>query len=260
MKIMRTATPITSSSTGPPERRMQLVPLSTDGRVTVVVTASLPPGPLRVALRVDAGNVLIEALSTAGSRPVGRLDVADAAAYRPVLTRLAARGCVGTCPARMVRTNRESALILHLGAPATCAPRDGQRRVPEVAAHPQLATARTTRLRAAVPAARQHRTCPRPTAVPRPRVAAHPTTPTRPAQDDRHVPVRRSPLPARPPARFGQPDDTAPKLTRDQRRRVLWATVAVAAALLLASVLQHGASADAAAACVDSSPTCRSVP
>ena len=36
---------------------MQLVPLSTDGRVTVVVTAELPPGQLRVALRLDAGNV-----------------------------------------------------------------------------------------------------------------------------------------------------------------------------------------------------------
>ena len=33
---------------------MQLVPLSTDGRVTVVVTAPLPSGPLRVALRMDA--------------------------------------------------------------------------------------------------------------------------------------------------------------------------------------------------------------
>ena len=33
---------------------MQLVPLSTDGRVTVVVTTPLPPGPLRVALRPAA--------------------------------------------------------------------------------------------------------------------------------------------------------------------------------------------------------------
>jgi hypothetical protein len=232
---------------------MQLVPLSTDGRVTVVVTASLPPGPLRVALRVDAGNVVIDALDPTGSRPIGRFGAADAAAYRSVLTRLAARGCVGTCPARMVRTGRASALILHLGAPATCAPRDGQRRELETVSRPSPATARTTRLRAAVPAARQHRTCPRPTTVPRPRVAAHPTTPAPPQHDDRHVP-----LPARPPARFGQPDDPAPKLTREQRRRVLWATVGVAAALLLASVLQHDASADAAAACVDAGPTCRS--
>jgi hypothetical protein len=88
-------------------------------------------------------------------------------------------------------------------------------------------------------------------------VAAHPTTPAVPAQDDRHLPVRRSPLPARPPARFGQPhDDPAPRLTREQRRRVLWATVGVAAALLLASVLQQGASADAAVMCVDGGRTC----
>ena len=234
---------------------MQLVPLSTDGRVTVIVTAELPPGPLRVALRLDAGNVVIEALDSTSSHPVGRFSAADAAAYRPVLTRLAARGCVGICPARMIRTGQVTALILHLGAPATCAPRDVEHRVPEVVPRPSLATARTTRLRAAIPAARQHRTCPRPTTVPRPRVAAHPTTPQ---HGDPRVPARRSPLPARPPARFGQPDDAAPKLTRDQRRRVLWATVGVAAALLLASVLQHGASADAAAACIAGSPTCRS--
>ena len=71
---------------------MQLVPLSTDGRVTVVVTAPLPSGPLRVALRMDAENVVIEALGPTGSRRVGRFTDADAAAYRPVVGWVGARG------------------------------------------------------------------------------------------------------------------------------------------------------------------------
>ncbi len=64
----------------------------------------------------------------------------------------------------------------------------------------------------------------------------------------------------RPSARFGQLDDAPPRLTRDQRRRVLWATIGIAAALLLASVLQHsvsaGPAAEGAAACAEGSPTC----
>ena len=54
---------------------MQLVPLSTDGRVTVVVTAPLPSGPLRVALRMDAENVVIEALGPTGARHWNELPV-----------------------------------------------------------------------------------------------------------------------------------------------------------------------------------------
>ena len=70
---------------------MQLVPLSPGGRVAAVATASLPPGPLRVALRVSGEAIVIEALGPLGPTPVGRLSVADSAAYRPVLVRLAAR-------------------------------------------------------------------------------------------------------------------------------------------------------------------------
>jgi hypothetical protein len=243
---------------------MQLVPLSTDGRVTVVVTAPLPSGPLRVALRMDAENVVIEALGPTGSRRVGRFTDADAAAYRPVVARLAARGQAGTCPARMVDTGGARALILHLGSPATCAPRDQHDRPSGAVPHSQtlLATARTIRLRATVPAsrsARPHGPCPpRPGALPRPRVAAGGSTPTRPEHGD--PPPAAPPLVVRPSARFGQLDDAPPRLTRDQRRRVLWATIGIAAALLLASVLQHGVSADPAAesavACAEGNPTC----
>ena len=242
---------------------MQLVPLSTDGRVTVVVTAPLPSGPLRVALRLDGENVVIEALGPTGRRRVGRFADADAAAYRPVVARLAARGQAGTCPARMVDTGEARALILHLGSPATCAPRDQHHRPSEAVPHPQtlLATARTIRLRAAVPAARStrpHGPCPpRPGSLPRPRVAPVTSTSTRSEHDD---PYPLPSLPVRPSARFGQPDDAPPRLTRDQRRRVMWATIGIAAALLLAAVLQHGAAAgptvDGAVACAEGSPTC----
>jgi hypothetical protein len=88
-------------------------------------------------------------------------------------------------------------------------------------------------------------------------VATGASTPTRPERDD---PPPIPPLVVRPSARFGQLDDAPPRLTRDQRRRVLWATIGIAAALLLASVLQHGVPADpaaeGAAACAEGSPTC----
>jgi hypothetical protein len=254
MKNLRSATTITSSFPGPPERRMQLVPLSTDGRVTVVVTAPLPLGPLRVALRLHDEDIVIETLGPIGAR-VGRFGAADAAAYRPVLEQLAERGRVGTCPARMVHTGETRALILHLGSPATCVPRRAPERAPSPPA--PLATARTTRVRAVVPAvcaALPHRSFPpRPSTLPRPRVPAT-AIPVQPAQAE----PRRLPPPARPPARFGQPDDTAPRLTRPQRRRVLWATLCVAAALVLAVALQHGVSADAAAVCAGGSSSCES--
>jgi hypothetical protein len=245
---------------------MQLFPLPTDGRVSVVVTAPLlPPGPLRVALRVDGGDVVIDALGPDGPRRVGHLAAADAAAHRPAVVRLAARGQVGTCPAQMIRSGGTATLVLHLGSSASCAPQEGRRGSPDAVPRPEhtLATARTTRLRSAVPAARgarPHRPCPsRPGTVPRPRSRVAP------GHDDRHpvepVTPRRSSLPARPPLRFGQPDDVAPRLTRDQRLRVLLATVGVAAALLLASVLQHtgsaGPAADTAGACADGSSACR---
>jgi hypothetical protein len=229
---------------------MQLVPLSADGRVEAVVTASLPPGPLRVALRTAGGIVTVEALGSGRPRRVGRLTATDAAAYRPVLTRLAARGHVGACPARVTRTGRAVTLTLQLGTPATCAPRDTT-----CAASP--AVARTVRLLAAVPGTRRggpRRACPpRPTSVPLPRVASTPT--------------RRPPLPVRPPARFGQTDDQAPRLTRQQRQRVLWISVGVAALLLLASAVQQSvattpsdppATATGAPVCgSDGTPACR---
>ena len=224
---------------------MQLVPLSTDGRVEAVVTAPLPPGPLRVALRAAGAIVAVEALGSARPRRVGRLTAADAAAYRPVLTRLAARGHVGACPARVTRTGRAVTLTLQLGTPATCAPRDTTCAVP-------LPVARTIKLLAAVPSTRSgpRRSCPpRPTGGPRQRVAV--------------TPARRPPLPARPPARFGQADDQAPRLTRRQRKRVLWISIGIAALLLLASAVQQSvappATATGAAVCgTDGVPTCHS--
>ena len=99
---------------------MQLVPLSPGGRVAVVVTAPLRPGPLQVALRVNGEAVVIESLGPPGPTPVGRLSAADSAAYRPVLSRLAARGHTGTCPALAARTGDAVTLTLHLGPPATC--------------------------------------------------------------------------------------------------------------------------------------------
>lgn len=216
---------------------MQLIPLSTDGRVTVVMTAPLPPGPLRVALRVDGEHVVIETLGPAGARPIGRFAAADAAAYRPALARLATGGRLGTCPARVVHTGEARTLVLHLGPPARCGPREGA--VPP-------AVARTARLRPAVATACAAR--PQRPSVPS-TPAAVPAAPGLP---------RRSSLPARPPARFGQPDDPAPRLTGPQRRRVLWATAVIAAGLLLACVLQPGPAADQTVACPDDGASCRS--
>ena len=240
---------------------MQLFPLPTDGRVTVAVTTPLPAGLLRVALRVDVGDVVVDALGPNGPRHVGRFGAADATAYRPVLARLAAQGHLGSCPARMVHTDGTPALVLHLGSPASCAA-PGRREPHDVDRRPQHppAIVRTARLRAASPAARTtrpHRACPSRTGA-----ASPPRSAAAPARDRRGpAPARRPPLPARPPARFGQPDDAAPRLTRDQRRSVMWVTVGIAAALLLASVLQHvtaaGPPADGAVACAEGDSTCR---
>lgn len=95
---------------------MQLVPLSSDGRVTAVASASPAPGPLRVALEVDATGVGVVALGPGGPHPVAQLTAADAAAYRPVLGLLRARGLVGTCPARTAGR----ALVLHLAPAEEC--------------------------------------------------------------------------------------------------------------------------------------------
>jgi len=240
---------------------MQLFPLPTDGRITVAATTPVPPGLLRVALRVDAGDVVVDALGPNGPRHVGRFGAADATAYRPVLARLAAQGHLGSCPARMVHADGAPALLLHLGSPASCAAR-GRREPHDVDPRPQHppATVRTARLRAASPAARAtrpHRPCPSRTGTaPPPRSAV---TPGR----DHGGPASagRPSLPARPPARFGQPDDAAPRLTRDQRRSVMWVTVGIAAALLLASGLQHATSAGpptgGAVACAEGDSTCR---
>lgn len=239
---------------------MQLVPLSSGGRVTAVATASLPPGPLQVALRVSGEAVVIEALGPLGPTQVGRLSVADSATYRPVLVRLAARGHTGTCPALAARTGDAATLTLHLGPPATCVPHEPpcaapggpRQRIP-------LATARTVRLAAAVPAAR----CPaprrpRPDTVPRPRAAAPSTEPRNEKQRLRPSAARRrSPLPARPPARFGQPDDPAPRLTRSQRRRVLWVTAGLAGVLLLVSLMQGGTTTSGHPTAATAPVTCR---
>jgi hypothetical protein len=95
---------------------MQPVPLSTDGRVTAVHPALPVPGALRVALEPDAAGVGVVALGPA-PRPAGRLAAADAAAYAPVLRGLAARGLVGTCPARVTA---DGTLVLHLGPASDC--------------------------------------------------------------------------------------------------------------------------------------------
>lgn len=231
---------------------MQLVPLPPGGRVAAVATAALPPGPLQVALRVNGEAVVIEALRPLGPTPVGRLSAADSAAYRPVLSRLAARGHTGTCPALAARTGDAVTLTLHLGPPATCMPHEAPCAAPGgPRQRTPLAIARTVRLAAAVPAVR----CPaprrsRPDTVPRPRAAA-PSTGSR-TEEQR----RRSPLPARPPARFGQPDDPAPRLTPRQRRRVLWVTAGLAGVLLLASVMQSSAATAAHPAAATASVTC----
>ena len=215
---------------------MQLVPLSTDGRVEAVVTTPLVPGPLRVALRMAGAAVTVEALGPGRPRRVGRLTAADAVAYGPVLTRLAGRGHVGTCPARVTRTGEAVTLTLQLGSSATCAPRDAPCSAP-------LPIARTTKLLAAVPGARTaaRRACPPRSATgPRPHVAAGT------ARVAMSAPVRRPPLPARPPARFGQAEDAPPRLTPCQRRRIMWASIGIAVLLLLAFAVQHSATAPAA--------------
>jgi hypothetical protein len=61
------------------------------------------------------------------------------------------------------------------------------------------------------------------------------------------APVRRPPLPARPPARFGQAEDAPPRLTPCQRRRIAWASIGIAALLLLAFAVQHSVTAQAEA-------------
>jgi len=97
---------------------MQLVPLSTYGRVTAVTTTVTTPGPLRVVLEPHATGVDVVATGAA-PRPVGRLETDDAAAYGPVLARLAADGARGTCAARVTATG---ALVLDLGPAADCLP------------------------------------------------------------------------------------------------------------------------------------------
>ncbi len=238
---------------------MQLVPLSPGGRVAVVVTAPLRPGPLQVALRVNGEGVMIEALGPLGPTPAGRLSAADSAAYRPVLSRLAARGHRGTCPALAARTGDAVTLTLRLGPPATCMPHEAPCAAPGgPRQRTPLAIARTVRLAATVPEVR----CPaprrsRPDTVPRPRAAAPVIGSRNEGQLPRpSAPRRRSPLPARPPARFGQPDDLAPRLTPRQRRRVLWVTAGLAGVLLLASVMQSSATTTAHPAAATASVTC----
>jgi hypothetical protein len=87
---------------------MLLVPLSTDGRVSAVVSTVPAPGPLRVALEPDEDGVGIVALGPGAPRPVGRLGAADAARYGPVLRHLLARSLVGSCPAQVTTRGRWS--------------------------------------------------------------------------------------------------------------------------------------------------------
>jgi hypothetical protein len=96
---------------------MQLVPLSTDGRVTAVGPALPVPGSLRVVLEPERTGIRIVALGPGTPRPVGRLGGHDAAEYGPVLTPLAERGLLGTCPARVTDGG---ALVLDLGPASDC--------------------------------------------------------------------------------------------------------------------------------------------
>jgi hypothetical protein len=100
---------------------MQLVPLSTDGRVVVCGAAALPGGPQSVVLRPDGDAVALEIPGPAGPRRVGHLAPDDAEAYGPVLATLAARGLFGTCPARVTGGGaRPVVLTLKLAAPSSC--------------------------------------------------------------------------------------------------------------------------------------------
>jgi hypothetical protein len=97
---------------------MELVPLSSDGRVAVRGAVTLPAGPLRVVLRLDGDGVVLEALGPAGPRRVGRLAPTDGAAYGPVLARLAARGLLGTCLAQVTGEEGGSVELTLALAPA----------------------------------------------------------------------------------------------------------------------------------------------
>jgi len=203
---------------------------------------------------------VIEALGPLGPTQVGRLSVADSAAYRPVLVRLAARGHTGTCPALATRTGDAATLTLHLDPPATCVPHEAPCAAPGgPRQRTPAALARTVRLAAAVPAVR----CPAPrrpgpATVPRPRPAAPLIGPRSEEQRLRpSAPHRRSSLPARPPARFGQPDDPAPRLTRSQRRGVLWVTAGLTGVLLLVSLMQSSTATSAHPAAATAPVTCR---
>jgi hypothetical protein len=96
---------------------MQLVPLSTDGRVTAVGPALPVPGPLRVVLEPDGAGVRVVALGQGFPRPVGRFGAHDAAAYGPVLLRLAEQGFLGTCPAQVTA---DGTLVLDLAPASDC--------------------------------------------------------------------------------------------------------------------------------------------
>ena len=242
---------------------MQLVPLSTDGRVTVVVTAPLPSGPLRVALRMDAENVVIEALGPTGARRVGRFTDADAAAYRPVVDAARRSRAGGHLPGPDGRHGRDPRP--HPASRFTGHVRAAGPARPAVRGRPPLADA---------PGHGPHDPAPGGgSGVPvHPAARAVPTAAGRPSPTARRggridldaTGARRPasrPAAARAPVRpVRTPDDAPPRLTRDQRRRVLWATIGIAAALLLASVLQHsvsaGRAAESAAACAEGSPTC----
>jgi hypothetical protein len=97
---------------------MQLVPLSTDGRVTALGGPPLPvPGRLQVVLEPDIAGVRVIAVGQQMPRPVGRLDGHDVAAYRPVLLRLAEQGFLGACPAEVTVAGT---LVLDLAPASHC--------------------------------------------------------------------------------------------------------------------------------------------
>ena len=96
---------------------MQLVPLSSDGRVTAVACAVPVPGSLRVVLQPDGDGVGVVALGSGIPRPVGRLGTTDTEVYAPVLRRLRSEGLWGTCGARFTDSGT---LVLDLAPAPEC--------------------------------------------------------------------------------------------------------------------------------------------
>ena len=241
---------------------MQLVPLSPGGRVAAVATASLPPGPLQVALRVSGEAVVIEALGPLGPTQVGRLSVADSAAYRPVLVRLAARGHTGTCPALVGPHRRRrdphpaSRPARHLRAARSALRRAGRPSAADPGRPRADGPARRGRsggpLSCAAPTPPRHRPAPAP--APDGTIDRAEERGAAPAAVRTAPPILAAGPPTRPVRATRRP---APRLTRSQRRRVLWVTAGLAGVLLLVSLMQSSTATSARPAAATAPVTCR---